>query len=614
MRTLLTITAILLLLTGGLYATAPTLISYQGYLADSMGDPLTGTVSVVFSIWDAESGGTQLWTETHGAVAVDNGAFNVILGSTTPVTADLFADSVRYLQISVGGDDIVPRSRLVSVPYAHHVSTLDGATSGVIEGPLVISPSDFDSLGNGIVVLNNNGNPQLIVTVDNNDVAAVSIIEPEDSKANGRAVGSKIAELNRDGLTLFGATEADTTAEIRPNGDIRAINTISVGQSASNSGVNANVLGFNNIAAGDSATISGGFSNAAIGVVSTISGGSFNAADGDYSTVSGGTFNSADGNRSTVGGGGLNEINADEATVGGGQSNFVGSFAPYSTIAGGRDNSIEAVAGTIGGGTDNVLALATAGSTISGGRNNTVNGTLLDATIGGGNGNAVSAFANGATIAGGLDNTADGETATVGGGDQNLAGANYATVPGGQLNEAEGIYSLAAGRRAKANSAGCFVWADHTDADFSSTASDQFLVRAAGGVGINTNSPSTALHVNGDICYTGSIGACSDERYKTDVSTLNNALERVMKLRGVRYHWRIDEYPEQEFEDGNQIGFIAQEIEQLFPELVLTDKQGYKSVDYSKLTPVLVEAMKQQQATIERLIKRVDELESRITQ
>ena len=83
-----------------------------------------------------------------------------------------------------------------------------------------------------------------------------------------------------------------------------------------------------------------------------------------------------------------------------------------------------------------------------------------------------------------------------------------AAVPGGRDNVAAGYTALAAGRRAKATNDGCFVWADHTDADFASTASDQFLIRAAGGVGIGTTSPVPgSLTVNGDIVITNATGA-----------------------------------------------------------------------------------------------------------
>ncbi|HWI73639.1 MAG TPA: hypothetical protein VNT55_16900, partial [Baekduia sp.] len=93
------------------------------------------------------------------------------------------------------------------------------------------------------------------------------------------------------------------------------------------------------------------------------------------------------------------------------------------------------------------------------------------------------------TIAGGRRNTAgdgagatnDAVAATVGGGEGNAATGSYATVPGGLGNSA-GAFSMAAGRRAKANNTGSFVWADSTNADYSSTADNQFSIRAANGM------------------------------------------------------------------------------------------------------------------------------------
>jgi hypothetical protein len=100
-----------------------------------------------------------------------------------------------------------------------------------------------------------------------------------------------------------------------------------------------------------------------------------------------------------------------------------------------------------------------------------------------------------------LTNTAGGAASTVGGGVGNTASGYFSTVPGGVSNTAAGAYSFAAGNRAKANHTGSIVLADSTNADFASTAADQFLIRASGGVGIGTNSPlaDTALDVAGMI-------------------------------------------------------------------------------------------------------------------
>lgn len=114
----------------------------------------------------------------------------------------------------------------------------------------------------------------------------------------------------------------------------------------------------------------------------------------------------------------------------------------------------------------------------------------------------------------------------------------------------------------------------------------------------------------GNMCYATSIAACSDVRYKKDITPLPDALNNILQLQGVNYFWRIKEFPGLFSSDKNQIGFIAQEVEKIYPELVLTGTDGYKSVDYSRLTPILVEAIKEQQAMIEKQNARIEKLEA----
>ena len=65
-----------------------------------------------------------------------------------------------------------------------------------------------------------------------------------------------------------------------------------------------------------------------------------------------------------------------------------------------------------------------------------------------------------------------------------------------------------------------------------------------------------------------------------------------------------------DFGDERQIGFSAQEVEKLFPEIVMTDTNGYKSVDYGRLTPILVEAIKEQQQQIDAQQQQINELKT----
>ena len=124
------------------------------------------------------------------------------------------------------------------------------------------------------------------------------------------------------------------------------------------------------------------------------------------------------------------------------------------------------------------------------------------------------------------------------------------------------------------------------------------LVGNTGNFGIGTSSPSQRLTVVGNICATGSIGSCSDARFKTNVTALAGALDTVGRMRPVNYEWKRAEFPTREFADGRQVGFIAQDVLDVLPEVVTQGSDGYYSVDYGHLTPVLVAAIQEQQALI----------------
>ena len=85
----------------------------------------------------------------------------------------------------------------------------------------------------------------------------------------------------------------------------------------------------------------------------------------------------------------------------------------------------------------------------------------------------------------------------------------------------------------------------------------------------------------------------SDMRFKTNIRPINGQLSNVIKLTGVKYEWRVDEFPFENFDTARQIGFIAQDLEKVYPEVVETRKDGYKTVNYDLLVPVLVEAIKE---------------------
>jgi hypothetical protein len=110
-------------------AEVPQLINYQGRLTDETGQLVAdGDYQITFKIWNWESGGTQLWSSGPQTVTTVDGLFSYQLGSAVQLPHSLFTDSTRWLSIEVEGDsEIVPRTQLVTVPYAYQSLRSDTA-------------------------------------------------------------------------------------------------------------------------------------------------------------------------------------------------------------------------------------------------------------------------------------------------------------------------------------------------------------------------------------------------------------------------------------------------------------------------------------------------------
>jgi hypothetical protein len=119
------------------------------------------------------------------------------------------------------------------------------------------------------------------------------------------------------------------------------------------------------------------------------------------------------------------------------------------------------------------------------------------------------------------------------------------------------------------------------------------------------------LWVQGDAWATG-YWLRSDLRVKKNIKPIENALDRLMKVKGSSFEFRRDEFDDCHFSEGTQFGLIAQELEPVFPEMVKTEKDGFKSVNYNGMIPILVEAIKEQQRTIENLEVEIERLKARI--
>merc|ERR1711871_1514660 len=108
---------------------------------------------------------------------------------------------------------------------------------------------------------------------------------------------------------------------------------------------------------------------------------------------------------------------------------------------------------------------------------------------------------------------------------------------------------------------------------------------------------------SGTVTGSGTFQSSSDRRLKKRITQLYGAMEKINGLRGVNYYWRRGEGPHthREFDDLKQVGFIAQEVEDVIPEVVRTDADGFKSMQYSGIIPYAVEALKLHDTTIAQL-------------
>ncbi len=155
--------------------------------------------------------------------------------------------------------------------------------------------------------------------------------------------------------------------------------------------------------------------------------------------------------------------------------------------------------------------------------------------------------------------------------------------------------------------------------------STALVITGSGNVGIGDAAPADLLDVNGDIRVgtgtTGCVkdsdgtviaGSCSsDLRLKTNINNLGSILDKFGKLRTVTFNWRSSEYPEYSFGNQLQTGFIAQEVQELFPGLVSVDQRGNLTLDYTTLSILNTAASVEMKQELDEL---KNELEQMINQ
>ncbi len=356
--------------------------------------------------------------------------------------------------------------------------------------------------------------------------------------------------------------------------------------------------GIDNTAGSYAATVAGGDANIARGAAATVGGGESNVASNEYATVSGGSRNTASRPHSTVGGGYLNHATGTYATVSGGVSNR--AIALGTAIGGGASNTASSVYATVGGGRTNTASGLYA--TVSGGDGNTASG--FTATVGGGDKNTASGTDS--TIGGGIRNAANGTGATVGGGLTNVASGTYATIPGGRNNLATN-YAFAAGRQAKANHQGAFVWADSTSADIASTNNNSVTFRAAGGYRLFSSSGAT---LGAQLPPSGtSWSALSDREAKENFEAIDTGaiLDKLAALPVTAWNYKAD--PDRR----RYIGPVAQDFHAAFG---LGNDTTINTLDADGVALAAIQGLaaevREQRAEVNRVQEENAELKARI--
>jgi trimeric autotransporter adhesin len=524
-------------------------VTYQGQLRLD-GEPFTGTANLDFRLFDQLVDGSEVGgPQTRPNWPVEDGLFQVELdfGSTA------FDGGDRFLEVRVDGAPLSPRQRVTATPYAVLAA---GAAAGSIDG-VSIDPTEIQlrvvgtcPAGEYVREVNQDGTVicesaagagGTVTQVDTGagltggpitDTGAISVasggigatqINPGQvqRRVTGTCpAGQSIRLVNQNGSVV---------CEVDDTGDATGLWSTSgnaPGFGAFLGTTNAEPL---ELRAADRTVmrILDAENSDDNHAPNLIAGSQFNQLDQSGgaiagATIAGGggdptqTFCGPDGTSPCV-----NTVSANYATVLGGYGNYATSFAAtaigrFATASG---DSSTAIGGfTTASGRDSVAMgddteASGSGSTAMGSGTSaegfaaTAMGVLTTASGSGSTAMGRSTTASGigatamgtATLASGKDSTALGASATASGSRSTAMG--FITEAGGNL-------SLAAGYRAevRAEDSGTFIWADSQNADFVSTGPNQFLIRAAGGLAINTNTPRAPLTVRGEGKWNPDIG------------------------------------------------------------------------------------------------------------
>jgi hypothetical protein len=650
-------------------AAVPTTINFQGYLKNSDGTPVSTPVTITFRLYSVASGGSAIWTETQPAVTPVNGIYQVTLGSVTPLS--LAFDSQYYLGVTVGADpEMTPRLPLTSVPYARRAASVDAGTQTLLTGAstnvgLIVKGVDSqsadlqqwqNSTGTAVAKLSPVGvltidgnlnlpNPAIITSAANrllysgtathNLFIGTSAGNKTTTGTSNVACGENALYSNTEGTenSSFGdhALVSNTTGSSNSAFGFRALqsNTSGWHNSAFGSGaLEENTSGLYNTAIGLGALSNNtfGISNTASGVAALLRNtiGGQNTASGAQALYSNTTL----GKNTAVG---FDALYSQSFSSGFGSSDSNNTAVGYKALYSNQPT-------TTWNGINNTALGYQAGKTEVAANANTsgYNNTFIGANSGPG---TATQLIN-ATAIGYNALVSQSNSLVLGGIDSSAVKVGIGTTTPSATLDVRGT--------ARINDNDLYLRGDTnhglgwygTDKAFATVAIDGPVLYGwlGGALGITNPSQKILMRWGDNLVdfygYTrfrtlssGSTSACldannsistcsSDARLKKDVVTLSDTLdveEALGRLRGVAFAWDSTNPKAASAGEGRDLGMIAQEVEAVFPEIVHTDKDGYKSLDYPKLVAFLIEVNKAQAARLQELDRKFDALQQRLS-
>jgi len=591
----------------------PRLVNYSGKATDLQGKPIAGVSGLTFAIYKDQQGGAPLWMETQNVTLDAKGNYTVRLGATRSdgLPLELFSSGdARWLGVRVNGDDETPRVLLLSVPYALKAAdaeTLGGKPLSAFQlaTPTVDAPPALSKTpaSNVITCASGSACAKSYIPVFQTNGGAAKVKNSTISQSGSFVTVAGSLSVNQ-GLTANGdstengnfttngnltATGVVTGSSYQIGSNLFAFGSFSSGNAFLGFAGNSGMSGSINTASGTYALGSNqtGSANTASGYLALYANttGNFNTASGSYALES----NSSGSNDTAAGNEALNDnstgtdntamgANALQQNTQGSENTAVGSGALYSNSEFTSNNSA-------------IGYQALYSNTVGGG--NTAEGSVALYSNTSGYGDLANGSAALYTNSSGYENVAEGSDALY----FNTTGHDNTGVGVAALEDNEtghnlsclGAFCSAGDRLFNATAVGAHA---------AVKASNSLVLGGTGeyavNVGIGTAMPSNILTIARGAGHpvSDSWETYSSRRWKANIKTLPDALRKVERLRGVSY----------DLKDGgkHEIGVIAEEVGAVVPEVVSYEANGKDAsgVDYSRLTALLIEAVKQQQKQI----------------